>query len=144
MPFRSNSERGNPAVPANLALNGLHIAGGQLTVPDAFGAYALAERWNTDATRTHRRDPDPEWTTADIRAARRLLLRASRIFWDPTFGGMLRLRADGRYEVADQGDAAAFSCPDDDWCILACEHAGPCNEDREVWAGPDRLYPVAA
>lgn len=58
--------------------------------------------------------------------------------------GSLRLRTDGRFEVADNGDAnEAFGCQDGDECILAHGHAGECSEDRESWAGDDELYPAA-
>lgn len=58
--------------------------------------------------------------------------------------GHLRLRADGRYEVADRGDAdAAHGCTRDDWCILADGHSGDCADgSRESWPGPDTPYPA--
>lgn len=56
----------------------------------------------------------------------------------------LRLRSDGRHEVADTLDAnRVHGCQVDDWCILANDHEGRCSENREVWAGPDIEYAEA-
>lgn len=54
---------------------------------------------------------------------------------------LTRLRADGRLEVADTEAAnTAYGCKKDNWCILADGHAGDCNEDRDMWAGPGKEY----
>jgi hypothetical protein len=34
-----------------------------------------------------------------------------------------------------------FGCSRDSECILRDFHDSACNHDREVWAGPDTLYP---
>lgn len=53
----------------------------------------------------------------------------------------VRLRTDGRYEVADTREGnEGFGCNRDDWCVLIDGHVGECEEDREVWAGPDQPY----
>ena len=58
--------------------------------------------------------------------------------------GMLRLRTDGDYEVADHGDADdRYGCTRDCECILADGHGSTCDlGDREEWAGADELYPL--
>lgn len=46
----------------------------------------------------------------------------------------LHLRADAREEVDDTAEAnKAYGCLVDDWCILRDGHAGPCDEQRELY-----------
>lgn len=50
-------------------------------------------------------------------------------------------RSDGFEEVADTFDAnQRYGCTRDNWCILTNGHAGDCNEERELWPGPDMEY----
>lgn len=59
--------------------------------------------------------------------------------------GHTRLRSDGRLEVADTGEANdLFGCTRDGWCILTNGHEGDCDEDRELWLGPNTAYPDPA
>jgi hypothetical protein len=54
---------------------------------------------------------------------------------------LMHRRTDGRLEVADTFDAnQRYGCQKDGWCILTNGHNGDCNEDREVWPGPDCEY----
>ena len=58
--------------------------------------------------------------------------------------GFVRLRSDGRYEVADHEDAnREHGCRVDDWCILANGHYGGGESERELWPGPDALFFVS-
>lgn len=62
---------------------------------------------------------------------------------DARRAGHLRLRTDGRNEVADHAEANdRYGCTLDHWCILADGHTGGCDDDREDWPGPGVLYPV--
>lgn len=151
MTFRSNPDRGRTSIPVNAALVGYRINSG-MPVKDALEAYDFAEAlnefaasarrhpsWNPAREEDPRYAPDPEWTTEEIRAARTILIRASRAFApDPT--GRTHLRDDGRFEVADHADAADLYCEEDDWCILEAAHPGDCNSERDLWFGPDTLY----
>lgn len=54
---------------------------------------------------------------------------------------LVHRRTDGRLEVADTGPANdRYGCKIDDWCILTDGHQGDCDEDRELWLGPDTEY----
>lgn len=155
MPFRSSDARGNIAIPANAAIVGYRIVP-DIHVADALEVFAQSEAinefaaavrrhpsWNTRYENDLRWQPDPEWTTEEIRFAREVLIRALRAFGPQDHSGLTRLRSDGRRELADHSEAEALACPLDDWCILDTGHPGHCNEEREVWAGPDALYPTA-
>jgi len=154
MAYRSSDEHGSLAVPVNKALVGYRINPG-MAVADALEAYRVAEDMNEIAAAARRHpswnpaledDPrfqsDPEWTTEEIRFARLVLLRALRAFGPHADGGVRHLRTDGRWEIADHADAATLYCEVDDWCILEHGHPGDCNGDRELWYGPDVLYPA--
>ena len=62
-------------------------------------------------------------------------------FTDGVALGLLRLRPDGRHDVADHVLAdSVHGCATDGDCILADRHAGDCCDDRDLWVGPDTLY----
>jgi len=153
MSYRSSADRGRATV--NAALNAYRQVPG-IPVADALEAFQLAEdrnelaaavrrhpSWNPQLEGDIRYQPDPEWTTEEIRFARLVLLRTVRAFGPHPDGGVRHLRTDGRWEIADHEDGNDLYCEEDDWCILEHGHPGNCDGDRELWCGPDTLYPAA-
>lgn len=155
MSFRSTDTHGNPEIPANAALVGYRL------VPDMAIAAAIEvydqsiemnewaasvrrhPSWSPAMEDNPRYQGDPEWPLEDLYFAREVLSRAQRAFGTLTSPGLTRFRDDGRIEVADHAEAADLYCQADDWCILERDHPGDCDGDREVWVGPDALYPTA-
>lgn len=154
MSYRSNDHKGNAHIPANAAILGYRLVP-DMSVADAIEVFTESEQinewaaavrrhpsWNPALENDLRFQADPEWTTEEIRFARTVLIRALRAFGELAHPGLTRFRDDGRVEVADHGDAAHLYCEIDDWCILEAGHPGDCNGDRELWLGPDVLYPA--
>lgn len=83
------------------------------------------------------------YATDELIFAREVLARAFRIFGVLAHPRLTNARSDGRIEVADAAEAAHLYCQIDDWCILETTHPGACHGDRDVWLGPDVLYPPA-
>lgn len=156
MSFRSTDTKGRIEIPANAALLGYRLAP-DMGVADALEVFdtaininewAAAVRrhpsWNPALEDDIRFRGEEEWPLPDLYFARRVLIRALRAFGTLQNPGLTRFRDDGRIEVADSAEASHLYCQREggDWCILDAGHPGECNEDRELWLGPDVLYPV--
>lgn len=61
---------------------------------------------------------------------------------EPWVEPLLRIRSDGRLEVADEELAGEqYGCTKGDVeCVLLNDHPGPCTESREEWVGPEPTY----
>ena len=149
MAYRS-SERGNPAIPANIAILGYRLVPG-MPIEDALKVYyeslelnefvAAVRRhpsWTPTPANEAKYQGDPEWSTDELRFALKVFIRTYRVFGD--HDGLTHLRNDGRFEVADHADASHLYCEVDDWCILEVGHPGDCHGDREMWFGANTLY----
>ena len=154
MTYRSTDTKGRTEIRANAALVGYRLTPA-MPAQDALRVFeesieinewaASVRRhpsWSPAMEANPRYKGDPEWPLADLYFAREVLTRALRAFGTPESRGLTRLREDGRTEVADHADAKGLYCQDDDWCILEHDHPGDCDGDREMWLGPDVLYPV--
>lgn len=154
MTYRSTDTKGRPEIPANAALLGYRLTP-DMPVADALEVFdqaihinewAAAVRrhpaWNPALEDDIRYQADSEWPLEDLYFAREVLSRALRAFGTLQRPGLTRFRDDGRIEVADHADATGLYCEEDDWCILEHDHPGQCNGDRELWMGPDVLYPA--
>lgn len=154
MTYRSTDTKGRTEIPANAALLGyrltpnmpvqdaLHVFDESIEINEFAASVRRHPSWNPAMENDPKWKGDPEWPFEDLYFAREVLSRAHRAFGTPASRGLTRVREDGRVEVADHGDAAGLYCQDDDWCILEHDHPGDCNGDREMWLGPDVLYPV--
>ena len=61
---------------------------------------------------------------------------------EPWVEPLLRIRSDGRLEVAlEQAAAEEYGCLRGDVeCVLIDNHDGPCETVREAWVGPDPTF----
>lgn len=156
MTYRSTDTKGRSEIPVNAAILGYRLVP-DMPIADAIEVYdqsiemneeAAAKRrhpsWNPALENDPRHQGDPEWPLDDLYFAREVLSRAQRAFGTLASPGLTRFRDDGRIEVADHTEAKDLYCQADDWCILERDHPGNCSGDRELWLGPNVLYPVGA